>query len=39
MFNGIQSTLTANGWLFRARQPRLGIKTVLGVGGAQQTLE
>lgn len=35
MFNGIQSTLTANGWLFRARQPRLGIKTVLGVGGAQ----
>lgn len=39
MFNGIQSTLTTNGRLFRARQPRLGIKTVVGVGGAQQSLE
>lgn len=30
MFNGIQSTLTANGRLFRPRQPSLGIKTVMG---------
>lgn len=30
MFNGIQSTLPASGRLFRARQPSLGIKTVVG---------
>lgn len=39
MFNGNQSTLTANGRLLRARQPSLGIKTVVRVSGAQQALE
>lgn len=32
MFNGIQSTLRAHGSKFRARQPSLGIKTVVEVG-------